>query len=181
MSQIKSRDLAESKTDLSEAAKIHYITPDNTVFTKTEGHLLSVRVNEEEHPEVYLHCSFPHMNRRIFISVRTIENKEIGIIKSLDEFPKDVENLLEEQIKIRYFAPEITKVIKIQEEFGYSYWEVETSAGLCKFTVRSGGANVKILSNNKLLIMDVDGNRFIIEDLSRLSDKEYRMIEIFIS
>jgi hypothetical protein len=181
MPPVNSREVAESKTDLSEAAMIHYISPDNTIFTKTEGHMLSVRVNGEEHPEVYLHCSFPHTNRRIFISVRTIENKEVGIIKSLDDFPEDVVNLLEEQIEIRYFAPQITKVIKIHEEFGYSYWETETTAGVCRFTVRSGGSNVKVVSGNKLLIMDVDGNRFIIEDVSKLSDKEYRMVEMCIS
>lgn len=171
----------ENKTDLADAAKISFLTPENTVFTKTAGNMLSVMVNEEEYPVVYLHCSFPHTNKSIYVSVRTIENKEIGMIKVLDDFPAEIVRLLEEQIKIRYFAPEIVKVVKIREEFGYSYWETETSAGVCKFTVRSGGANVKVISETKVLINDVDGNRFIIEDLNKLSDKEYRMVEMCIS
>lgn len=168
----------EGKTDLSEAARIYYLTPGNTEFLKTAGNMLSMKVNMVEYPVVYLHCSFPHSNKRIFISVRTSENKEIGMIKSLDDFPSDIVNLLEKQIQIRYFAPEITKVINIRDEFGYSYWETETKAGHLRFTVRKGGGNVKMVSAIKLMISDIDGNRFMIEDVNELSKKEYRMVEM---
>jgi hypothetical protein len=167
-----------TQSDLTDAVKIQYLTPENATFAKTVGNMLSVKVNGEEHPSVYVHCSFPHKNKRIYLSVRTIDNKEIGIVSSLDDFPKETADLLEEQVQIRYFAPEITKVVKVKEEFGYSYWEAETTAGFCRFTVRGGGGNVKLVSEKRLLITDVDGNRFIIAELDRLSDKEYRMIEM---
>lgn len=168
----------KDEKELSEAVKIRYLTTANSVFTKTAGQMLSLKVDGEEHPVVYLHCSFPHTNKTVYISARTVENKEIGMIKSLDDFPQDTAKLLEEQIRIRYFAPEITKVVKIKEEFGYSYWETETSSGFCRFTVRSGGGNVKLVTQNRLLISDVDGNRFVIPDLEALSDKEYKMVEM---
>lgn len=164
--------------DLSDAAKIRYLTPDNSTFVKTAGQMLSVTVEGDTHPVVYLHCSFPHTNKSIYISVRTVENKEIGMIRSLDDFPRDMAQLLEEQVGVRYFAPEITRVVKIKEEFGYSYWETETRSGFCRFTVRSGGGNVKLVTDSKLLITDVDGNRFVIADLEALPDKEYRMVEM---
>lgn len=175
---VSAHERKEKKTDLSEAARILYLTPGNTKFVKTAGNMLSVQVDGLDYPVVYLHCSFPHSNKRIFISVRTSENKEIGIIKSLDDFPNDIVNLLEEQIQMRYFAPEITKVIKIHDEFGYSYWETETNAGHLRFTVRKGGGNVKLVSANKVMISDVDGNRFMIENINALSDKEYRMVDM---
>lgn len=157
---------------------ITYLTPDNSAFVKTIGRMLTVTVDGVEHPDVFLHCSFPHTDKTIYISVRTFENKEIGIIKSLQEFPEQTVALLNEQINIRYFAPEIVKVVSIREEFGYSYWEAETTAGYCRFTVRSGGSNVKLTTEKRLLVMDVDGNRFIIPDLDQLSVKEYRMVEM---
>ncbi|XEC96328.1 DUF1854 domain-containing protein [Paenibacillus tarimensis] len=166
-------------TDLADAASMRLLSPDNAVFMKTAGQMLSVRAYDKEHPAVYLHCSFPHTNSRIYISVRTEDNKEIGIIRSLDDFPEPVVGLLEEQIKIRYFAPEITKINMVHEEFGYSYWETETNAGNCRFTVRSGGVHVKMVTDRKVLITDVEGNRFTIEDINRLTEKEYRMVELF--
>jgi hypothetical protein len=175
------QEVKETRTDLSEAAQIRYLTAGNAVFVETEGRMLTVHVDGEEHPAVFLHCSFPHTDKRIFVSVRTSENKEIGIIRSLDDFQSDVVSLLEEHIKLRYFAPEITKITKIHEEFGYSYWQTDTSAGACNFTVRSGRGNVKAVAANKVLITDVDGNRFIIDDLSTLSEKEFRMVEMCLS
>lgn len=169
---------ADKQSDLAEAAKINYLTPESASFRKTEGRMLAVTVDGIEHQAVYVHCSFPHTDKRIYLSIRTFENKEIGMIRSLDDFPKETADLLEEQVTIRYFAPEITKVVKIKEEFGYSYWETETTAGICRFTVRSGGGHVKLVSENRLLVSDVDGNRFIIPHLDRLSDKEYRMVEM---
>ncbi|MBS4218448.1 DUF1854 domain-containing protein [Bacillus sp. FJAT-49711] len=176
-----SHGLGEAKSDLAEAAKMNYLTTDNAMFLETEGHMLTIRVDGKVFPAVYLHCSFPHMNNRIFISVRTGEKEEIGIIKSLDEFPSEIVSLLEEHINLRYFAPEITKINKINEEFGYSYWDTETSSGNCYFTVRSGRGNVTVVTTNRVLITDVDGNRFIIKDVAALTDKEYRMVEMLMS
>ena len=113
---------ARNESDLADAANIRYLNRLNTTFSKTAGQMLSVTVDEEEHPSVYVHCSFPHTNRRIYLSIRTIENKEIGMIRSLDDFSEETAELLEEQVQIRYFA-EITKVINVKEEFGYAYWE----------------------------------------------------------
>jgi len=167
-----------SSPGLAEAAQIRYLSPDDTEFTLTEGHMLNVKAGGKEHAGVYVHCSFPHTNKRIYLSIRTVENEEIGMIRSLDEFPEKTQRMLEEQVELRYFAPEISKVLSVKEEFGYSYWDAETTSGRCRFTVRGGGGSVKLMTANRLLIVDVDGNRFIIPHLDRLSDKEYKMVEV---
>lgn len=156
-----------------------YLTPDNAQFWETEGHLLAVRVQEEEYPVVYLHCSFPHTSKEEYISVRTSENAEVGLIRCLSAFPEETAELLRKHMRLRYFAPSIERILEIKEEFGYSFWSVETSAGLCCFTV-GRGTNVRLVSSKKVLITDVDGNRFQIEDISKLSAKEYRMLEMFL-
>ena len=165
-------------TDLAAAAGIHYLTQENASFFRTPGGLLGVTSGGAEHQPVYLHCSFPHTAGRQWISVRTADGAEIGMIASIDDFPAETARLLEEFIRLRYYAPVITKVVRIREEFGYSYWETETTAGPCRFTVRSGGGQIKAAGAARLLITDVDGNRFVIEDVNRLSEKEYRMVEM---
>lgn len=163
---------------MSDAAKINYLTPLNAQFELTKGHMLAVTVGEKHYPSVFLHCSFPHSNRLSYISVRTLENEEVGMIASLADYPEELATILKEQIEIRYFAPVITKVISLREEFGYAYWEVETTAGRCRFTARNGSGNAKMVSEQKLLIQDLDGNRFLIERLDKLSEREYRLVEM---
>lgn len=174
----KSIEAQKENTDLSHAANMRYLTADQATFRETDGHMLSVYIGEEIYPAIYLHCSFPHMDNTIYISVRTGDNKEVGMIKSLVEFPDDTIKLLNRHINLRYFAPKITNINAIREEFGYSYWDTETDSGKCCFTVRTGGGNVTTVTDQKMLITDVDGNRFVIEDLSHLSEKEYKMIEM---
>jgi hypothetical protein len=159
---------------------ILYLTPDNAEFVGTPGNMLAVKVGGSEHSSVFLHCSFPHTDRRLFISVRDTEHKEIGMIRSLDDFPAATVELLERHIQLRYFAPRITKVVSIKEEYGHTYWDTETTAGACRFTVKSGGSNVKMVTEETLLITDVDGNRFVISPFEGLSDKELRMVEMCI-
>lgn len=161
-------------------ATILYLTHADTAFHQSPGHMLHMTVREERFEGVFLHCSFPHSMPRSYISVRSADGKEIGVIRSVNDFPEDERCLLEEHIRLRYFAPEITRVIRIKEEFGYTYWETETTAGNCRFTVRGGGGHVKFVTERKLMVIDVDGNRFVVSDIGKLSDKEYGMIEMYL-
>lgn len=154
------------------------LTSENAAFFKTPGGMLAAEIDGERCDSVYLHCSFPHSHPDQFISVRTDDHKELGIIRSLDVFPDSVQELLQQYIQIRYYTPKIRKVVKVEEEFGYSYWETETESGVYRFTVRSGSGNVKMITDQKLLITDVDGNRFMIENIAEVSEKEFRMIEM---
>lgn len=157
---------------------IRFLHRENAVFASSPGGMLSLRVDDETYPVVYLHCSFPHSDPERYISVRLPDDKEVGMIRSLSDFGGQTAELLREHIRIRYFAPAILSIKSIREEFGYSFWEAETTAGTCRFTVRSGGGNVKTVTDKKLLITDVSGNRFVIEDIGKLSDREYRMVEM---
>lgn len=165
-------------SSLATAADIRYLTEASAQFARTDGRMLSLRIGDEYYASVYLHCSFPHTDRSQFISVRTADHQEVGMIRALADFPRETVSLLEEFIHLRYFAPRITKVIHIKEEFGYSYWETETSAGHSRFTVRRGGSHIQSVGENRLMITDVDGNRYMIEDVNALTDKEYRMVEM---
>jgi hypothetical protein len=164
----------------ADAAGMTLLTHNNAVFHLTEGGMLAVSLNGEQHPCVYVHCSFPHTHRTSYLSIRTRDNKEIGMVRSLDDVDEETAKLLEQQIQIRYYAPSITKLLAVKEEFGYSYWEAETDSGICRFTVRGGGGQVKPVTPVRFLITDVDGNRFVIPDYTALSDKEFKMIEMFL-
>ena len=71
----------------------------------------------------------------------------------------------------------IEKIRSIEEEFGYSYWDVDTSAGQRRFTVRRGHNNLVQLGGRRVLVIDVDGNRFEIEDYTSIDSRYSRLIE----
>lgn len=164
-----------------EYATIRYIEPGKSKFARTPGGFLSLTLGDNEvYPRVNLHRAFPFSDERHFISVRDLDSKEIGIIKDMDDFPAEIIALFEEQINRRYFAPVILRINTIKEEFGYSYWDVTTDAGDCRFTVRGGSSSVVNVGEDHLLVIDVDGNRFEIPDYKELDDKSFKKLDVFL-
>lgn len=170
--------LKEQELQAEEAMKIIEITAENAVFTKTPGGFVSLSFAEKEYPRVAFHRTFPFSDPGIFISVREPEGKEIGIIRSMKDLPRETRALLEEQMNYRYFSPVILKIIDIKEEYGYSYWHVQTDRGASRFTVPMGG-NVLRAGDHRLFITDIDGNRFEIPDYTRFSVKEQKKLDLY--
>lgn len=171
--------------EVKESIAIIYITPDKAEFSETEGHMLSLKFDGKDYPRVQLHRSFPHTNNNKYISVREFDNdnnatKEVGIIKDLFEFDKKDIDLLNKFLDIRYFAPVITKLMNVKDEFGYTFWETQTTQGACRFVVRKDSKSIINVTGNEVLIVDVDGNRFVIPDISALSERELKLIELYI-
>jgi hypothetical protein len=56
----------------------------------------------------------------------------------------------------------------VKERFGTAEWEVETSRGKRKFTMRNLRENIAKVTPYRYLLRDVDGNRFDVRDLREL-------------
>ena len=105
------------------------------------------------------------------------EGDEIGIVESLDDLTPEQAALVRDELDRRYFTPLIERVESLKEEFGYSYWTVHTDAGHRRFTVQSGKNNVTMVGEGRLVIVDVDGNRFEVADYTRLDRSVLRTLE----
>lgn len=166
---------------LDEYVEIRYITPSDARFELTPGGFVSLRIGaDESYSRVNLHRAFPLSGAMEFISVRDTDSKEIGMIRSLHAFPAHTVVLLEEEINRRYFTPVIQSIKTIKEEFGYSYWDVQTDSGVVRFSVRSGHDSIVELGDSRVMITDVDGNRYEIMDISKLDEKSYKKLQIFL-
>lgn len=163
---------------LSEYIDIRYLDPATARFSETPGGFVRLVIGEDEsYPRVLLYRAFPFSFVDRYISVRDMDGKEIGMIKDLNEFGEETARLVLKELDRRYFTPVITRIESIKEEFGYAYWNVETSAGARRFTVRDMQQNVVLLSQYQLLVIDVDGNRYEIPDYRELDAKSRKVIE----
>jgi len=93
------------------------------------------------------------------------------------DFPAEVVAAFREELDRRYFAPVITRIKSMKEEFGYAYWEVETDSGPRRFTVRDLQQSLLLLSAEHILLVDVDGNRFEIPDYTALDPSSRKVID----
>lgn len=163
---------------MSDTGTVRYLESRELQFKKTHGGFLSMKIGaNENYPRVHLYWCFPFSQLGEYVSVRENEDEEVGIIKSLDGFSTETIHLIMDELNSRYFTPSIQAIRSLKEEFGYTYWDVDTNAGRCRFTVQMGRNAVTNLEAAKLLLHDVDGNRFELEDYRAVDVKHLRIIE----
>ena len=167
------------------------ITADNTVFRRSPSGLISLTLTHpdgkvEEFERVIAVRCFPVTNPNEFISIREADSKkkgrgkEIGMIRRMAEMPADAQAVINEELERRYFTPELLKITGMKEKFGYSYWDVDTTAGRVTFVLNNPFSNIRILEDNSVFINDIDGNCFKISDVTKLDAQSLRRIEIYL-
>lgn len=170
------------KKESEELLEMRMLTRENAIFARTEGGFASLKTQDKEYARVGIYLTFPLTNPEEFISIREADEKakEIGMIEKLSDLTSDQQEIIREQIKLRYFMPVITKVLDIKDEYGYAYWHVATDFGVCRFTTQISGDAVVTLNDCRLLITDIDGNRYEIPDFNQLHITERKKLDLFI-
>ena len=170
------------KAESAELLEMHFLTGDNALFYRTDGGFVGLKTKEKEYARVGVYLTFPLTNPEEFISIRESDEKakEIGIVEKISNLPKDQQEMLREQIKLRYFMPVITKVLDIKDEYGFAYWNVITTFGACRFTTQVSRDAVINLTDSRLMVTDIDGNRYEIPDFYHLSVMERKKLDLFI-
>ena len=83
-------------------------------------------------------------------------------------------------LKRKYFCPTIKRINRLDEQFGYSMWEVETDIGDMELVLRDTFGSIICITDTYLVIVDVSGNRYLLPDVTALDRKSYRKIELYL-
>ena len=113
-----------------------------------------------------------------YISILDAKNEEVCMIEDLKQLDLDMQEIVEEELDHRYLTSIILRVISVRHEFGTSYWDVETNRGQREFVVQNVAESAQWLGDYRLLIIDVDGNRFEIANLKDLDKKSLKNVEM---
>jgi len=167
------------------------LTSENAKFSVSVGGLISLDLTtpagEHEYFErVVIRRSFPVTAPDEFLSVRDPDTREkgrgdeIGMIRNINIFDAETVKLINEELEIRYFTPELLRITFAKDKFGYTYWDAETTAGKVSIVLNSPFYNIRALKDGRIYINDMDGNSFIIPDVSKLDKQTYKYLEIYI-
>lgn len=158
-------------------ADLNYLDVNKARFRTTAGGLVSLALGDEFIPKVDLHMAFPFSDPNRFISVRQPEGDEIALIRDLQELDHGSQQAIRQELNWRYYTPKIRRITSYKEEFGHTYWEVETDRGQHKFVTRGRDQTIRAISAQRTLIIDVSGNRFEIEDVDKLDGRSKEYLE----
>ncbi len=135
---------------------------------------------KRDYGRVILHRAFPFDRPDEIISVQQEDGFEIGIIRNINDFDAETAKILNESLDNKYYIPEIKKILSAKDRFGFVYFKCETDSGMCDFVVRNPFGSIIRLSESRIILIDIDGNRYSIKNTNALDRKSYRKIELYI-
>jgi hypothetical protein len=180
--ELQEFDEEKMKAESADLLELRYITKDNAKFERTPGGFVKLTYKDATYDRVGVYRTFPVTMPEEFISIREANEKarEIGVVEKISDLDPETAKMLKEQLDLRYFTPEITRIFDIKTEYGYGYFHVMTTYGECRFTIHNGGSSVVSLTDTRIVINDLDGNRFEVPDIMKLTVAERKKLDLFI-
>ena len=72
----------------------------------------------------------------------------------------------------------VQRIYSVQNELSVSYFDVQTNRGRREFVIQNIHESTRWLGERRLLLLDVDGNRFEIRDLDTLDKRSVRLLKV---
>lgn len=166
----------EAPMSLREASQLRILDPASVRAFRHGANLRVELPGERCVPRAEVVRVYPLSDPDRWFSLREVEGDEIGALETFEGVDPGTRALLEEFLSRRYFLPVLRRVIRTKELFGVVNWEVETDRGPRRFTTRNLRESLVRPSAVRLLLTDVDGNRYDIRDLEALDAESQSLV-----
>ena len=159
--------------------KTAYIAPEDCVFSVGANGFLAAEINGRAWPRVLLLRCLPLTAPEDYICITDVERNELGVIEHIDAFAPAQQALIRAELAQRYFCPSVTEILDIKEKMGNFYFDVMIGDFKRAFTVKDITKSIRQVGSAVILI-DLDGNRFRIDDVASISKKSLRKLEPYL-
>lgn len=180
-----------------DLAEVTYLTAENSRFYVTKNGFpameavlpkrsddLEAEVDKtpvkQDFGRVYFHRCFPFETPDEYISVLDKDGREYGLILKLADLPEEAREIVRSELDRKYLCPTVTRIKSLKDKLDFSFWTVETDRGELNFSTHDTYRNIARVGNGMLIITDVDGNRYRIDDVAKLDRKSFKKIELYL-
>jgi Domain of unknown function (DUF1854) len=146
---------------------------------QASGRLLFTGADGEQHAGVVPVRAFPLAAPDEGISLVSTEGHELAWIDRMQDLPDDLRALVQEELALRDFVPEIKRLTSVSTFATPSIWAVETDRGDTSFVLK-GEDDIRRLGRNALLIAGGQGVQYSVPDMSALDRASRRLLERFL-
>ena len=119
---------------------------------------------------------FPLSGNNRYVTLLDSNLKELAIIRDLSRLDPDSRAAVQDCLAEFYVIPKITGVIEVSDKFGVHTWTCRTDHGIRKFRIKERNTSIKLLYDGRVLIRDVNDNRYEIENLYKLDKRSQHLL-----
>ena len=160
-------------------AQSDFLDPKELRLRRDPPGTVRATVGKAEYVGVTAKWLFPFSKPGRFLALNDSEGKEIGVVRDPEALSSQTRQVLLEEAEKAHYAPRISKIKAITEAFGVTEWEVETNEGSRRFQVRGGRESIRVVGC-RVVVTDVDDNRFEIGDLRALDRKSQALLDQYL-
>ncbi|MDA0812423.1 MAG: DUF1854 domain-containing protein [Verrucomicrobia bacterium] len=173
-------DVLTGKETESDAAKpstgasreIRWLDPTIDCFIEIDGELCLVVPEKDEPIRVFPVRTFPASQPWSYLSLRTWskdgDDAELGMIRELQDWPEATRAYIRAALRRRYLLRPVHRVHSAELAHGYLQFDIDTDGGRSRFTLRWSGENAADFGEKGKLLVDTEGNRWVVEDVEAL-------------
>ena len=155
------------------------LAPGFTLARQPSGQLLFTSAQGEQHAGVVPVRAFPIAAPDEGISLVSTEGREVAWIPQLRDLPPAERALLQEDLALRDFVPEILRLKSVSTFSTPSVWAVETDRGDTTFVLK-GEEDIRRLGRTALMIAGGEGVQYSIPDMGALDRGSRKLLERFL-
>jgi ATP-binding cassette subfamily B protein len=167
-----------------ESLALHWLTPDTARIERGDYNTMRVIFGGRAHGGVFAVQPLPATRPGQFVSVRYADAEghqhEVGFVRDVTGWPEPARTILKQALGRRYFVRVITAIEGMRLAHGLLTFRVRTDRGPAEFVLRYGHGQVLDHGRTSKLLIDVEDNRFLIEDVDALTRPEQTLFRRFI-
>lgn len=111
----------------------------------------------------------PHSHGERFLALLNSKGDEVLLIESpRDNLSPESLAVLDSEFRRRDLTAQIVRITAARQEYGATYWTVQTDRGEREFVTQNLAENAQWYGENHLVLLDVDGNRFQCDNVEGL-------------
>jgi len=171
-------DKAQSLPSPSKTSEeLRFLDPASMALKLVGSRLHMQGPDDEEWRPISLVHLFPLSDEDGWVSVLDKDGHELGILRSLRGLSEESLRLAREELRRRYIAPRILRVLSCRERFDLLQWKVETDRGVVTFLTRGLRGQAQEPLPNHFSVTDVEGSRYEIPNLLALDPVSRALLE----
>ena len=133
----------------------------------------------EIHPGIVPVRAFPISSPEQGVSLLGEDGHELRWIDSLSDLPAEARALLEAELALREFMPEITRIHQVSSFATPSKWQVSTNRGDTELLLKAED-HIRRLNHTTLLITDGHGVSFLVRNIEAMDHHSRKLLDRFL-
>jgi len=113
------------------------------------------------------------------LSLLNQDSRELVWIERLTDLPDSTRAIIESELAIREFMPEILRIKHVSSYATPSTWALDTNKGETELVLKTED-HIRRLGRNSLIITDGHGINFLVRDTDQLDKQSKRILDRFL-